>query len=126
VALQDVSISIGAGEIVPLAGPNGTGKTALVRLVAALARPDEGKILVCGRDTSAPRDVRPLIAIVPRVLSPTRTQHRGNTQTSTLRSEGSTRRPRPAAPRTRSVDLISGIVGRFVARSCPAVTRGEC
>lgn len=69
-ALRDVSISIGAGEIVTLVGPNGAGKTTLVRLIAALARPDEGKILVCGRDTSAPRAVRPLIAIVPQGAIP--------------------------------------------------------
>ncbi|WP_069862828.1 zinc ABC transporter ATP-binding protein ZnuC [Pseudomonas citronellolis] len=42
--LQNVSLSIGAGEIVTLIGPNGAGKTTLVRSVLGLLRPDSGTV----------------------------------------------------------------------------------
>ncbi len=41
------------GEFLSLLGPSGCGKTTLLRLIAGLIKPDEGSILIDGRDVSA-------------------------------------------------------------------------
>jgi zinc transport system ATP-binding protein len=46
--LEDVSLRLGEGEFVAVAGPNGGGKTTLVRLVLGLERPSAGKALLYG------------------------------------------------------------------------------
>jgi putative ABC transport system ATP-binding protein len=48
--LDDVSISIQAGEFVSLMGPSGTGKSTLLNLVSGIDRPDSGSILVAGTE----------------------------------------------------------------------------
>jgi putative ABC transport system ATP-binding protein len=52
-AVDGVSLSIAAGELVALYGPSGSGKTTLLMLIAALMRPDSGSVLVDGREVSA-------------------------------------------------------------------------
>jgi putative ABC transport system ATP-binding protein len=49
-ALDGVSMSVMAGELVALYGPSGSGKTTLLTIVAALLRPDGGAVTVNGRD----------------------------------------------------------------------------
>jgi putative ABC transport system ATP-binding protein len=51
-AVDGVSFSVAAGELVALYGPSGSGKTTLLMLIAALLRPDSGEVLVDGRDIS--------------------------------------------------------------------------
>jgi zinc transport system ATP-binding protein len=46
--LEDVSVRIGEGEFMAVAGPNGGGKTTLVRLVLGLERPTAGRVLLYG------------------------------------------------------------------------------
>src|SRR5437763_1702674 len=48
VAVDGVSLDVGAGEIVGLIGPNGAGKTTLFNLVTGIYRPDEGDLLFDG------------------------------------------------------------------------------
>lgn len=50
-ALQEVTASIPKGKIVGLAGPDGAGKTTLIRLIAGLMLPTEGTITVDGYDS---------------------------------------------------------------------------
>ncbi|GAA2720921.1 ABC transporter ATP-binding protein [Cellulomonas aerilata] len=52
-ALDDVSLTVRAGELVGLLGPNGAGKTTLLSLVTGLRRPDLGTVRLFGGD---PRD----------------------------------------------------------------------
>lgn len=50
-ALDDVSVSIGRGEVFGLIGPDGSGKTSLFRILATLLLPDKGNVTVEGFDT---------------------------------------------------------------------------
>lgn len=52
-AVDGVSLSVGAGELVALYGPSGSGKTTLLMLIAALLTPDSGAVMVNGRRVSA-------------------------------------------------------------------------
>ena len=54
-ALQDVSLSVGRGEILGLAGENGAGKSTLIKILCGVHRPDAGRILLEGRPHQ-PRD----------------------------------------------------------------------
>ena len=49
-ALRGLSFELHAGEVLALVGENGAGKTTLVQLLARLYDPDEGRILLDGRD----------------------------------------------------------------------------
>lgn len=49
-ALQDLTISIGAGELFGFIGPDGAGKTTLLRILATLLLPDTGRVTVLDRD----------------------------------------------------------------------------
>jgi putative ABC transport system ATP-binding protein len=55
-AVDGVSFSVAAGELVALYGPSGSGKTTLLMLIAALLRPDGGAVLVDGREVSTLSD----------------------------------------------------------------------
>lgn len=49
-ALDDISLTIGEGEVVGILGPNGSGKSTLVRVVSTLVTPDAGSVRVFGVD----------------------------------------------------------------------------
>ena len=51
--VNDVSVRLEQGEIVGLLGPNGAGKTTTFYMVTGLIRPDGGRIVLDGRDTTA-------------------------------------------------------------------------
>ncbi|WP_419897235.1 ABC transporter ATP-binding protein [Roseomonas sp. USHLN139] len=51
-AVRDVSFHIPAGELCTLLGPSGCGKTTILRMVAGLEYPTEGRVLIGGRDVS--------------------------------------------------------------------------
>ncbi|MER9970377.1 ABC transporter ATP-binding protein [Mesorhizobium sp. M0060] len=48
--LDNLSLTVADGETLVLFGPSGAGKTVLLRLVAGVIDPDEGKILIGGED----------------------------------------------------------------------------
>ena len=52
VAVDGVSLTLGAGERVSVIGPNGAGKTTLFRLIAGEMRPSGGHINLLGRDVT--------------------------------------------------------------------------
>lgn len=65
-AVEDISLEVGAGEIVALVGENGSGKTTLAKLLAHLYSPDSGRILWDDTDTAScdPAQVRDAIAVI--------------------------------------------------------------
>ncbi|NYT37136.1 ABC transporter ATP-binding protein [Allopusillimonas soli] len=50
VALAPTHLEVASGEFLTLLGPSGSGKTTLLSLIAGLSRPDEGRLIVNGRD----------------------------------------------------------------------------
>ena len=53
--LREVNLRIGAGERVCMVGPNGGGKTTLLKLMLGLLRPDRGRVRIGGRSPAAGR-----------------------------------------------------------------------
>lgn len=47
--LKGVSLALQPGELLQVAGPNGTGKTTLLRVACGLLRPEQGRVAWCGR-----------------------------------------------------------------------------
>jgi iron complex transport system ATP-binding protein len=68
--LYDVRVQVRKGEMVGLLGPNGSGKTTLLRLVSGVLRPQQGTVVLEGRDLPdwGRRGVARNIAVVPQEL----------------------------------------------------------
>ena len=65
--LDDISFYVRRGEFVTLLGPSGCGKTTLLRQIAGFIAPDEGQILLEGKDISGiPPYERPLNTVFQR------------------------------------------------------------
>jgi iron(III) transport system ATP-binding protein len=57
--VDDVSLSITAGQVTCLLGPSGCGKTTTLRMIAGVERPDAGRVLIDGQDvTDTPPEAR--------------------------------------------------------------------
>jgi ABC-type multidrug transport system ATPase subunit len=70
VAVAELDLEVGEGEVVALIGPNGSGKTTAIKGAVGLLRPTSGRVLVDGLDPI--RDgtrVRRLIGYLPQRLS---------------------------------------------------------
>ena len=50
VALKSLDLNVGSGEFISLLGPSGCGKTTALRIIAGFERPDNGRVLVGGKD----------------------------------------------------------------------------
>lgn len=58
VALDQINLTIGRGELVAVVGPSGSGKTTLLTIMGTLDRPTSGAVLVNGIDTAGMNDRR--------------------------------------------------------------------
>ncbi|MCS0631193.1 ATP-binding cassette domain-containing protein [Telluria mixta] len=66
-AVDDLSFRVEAGSLVAFVGPDGAGKTTLMRMMAGLLRPDGGRLSVLGTDVAAgPQAVQDRISYMPQ------------------------------------------------------------
>ncbi len=66
IVLQDINLKTEKGSILGLVGPNGTGKTTLMKILATLITPSDGKAFISGYDVTAnPISVKKEIGFVP-------------------------------------------------------------
>ena len=68
-AVDDVSLDVGAGEIFGLLGPNGAGKTTTVHMAVGLIAPDAGDVQITGLGSPASPAVRARIGVAPQALA---------------------------------------------------------
>src|SRR6516225_9949536 len=65
VAVDNLSFSVGAGEVYGLLGPNGAGKTTTLRMLLGLLRPSGGRATIDGfRSTEYPDEVKRRVGLV--------------------------------------------------------------
>jgi iron complex transport system ATP-binding protein len=71
-ALHDVSIAVDRGSVTGLLGPNGCGKTTLLKLMSGVLRPEQGTIALDGRPMAAipRRELARHVAVVPQETHP--------------------------------------------------------
>ncbi len=70
VAVKNISLEVQQGEIFGLLGPNGAGKTTTIRCLCTLAKPDSGKIEVCGISAlDQPKKVRQRLGYVAQEVA---------------------------------------------------------
>ena len=72
-ALRDVNLHVRAGEILGIVGPNGSGKTSLLKLLAKIVSPQKGEITLFGQSLEAAtqNEVARQVAFVPQDNQPT-------------------------------------------------------
>ena len=63
-AVQDLSLTVEAGELFAFLGPNGAGKTTTIKMVCGLLKPTHGTVMVGSHPADTP-EARRLIAYVP-------------------------------------------------------------
>jgi iron complex transport system ATP-binding protein len=70
--LRDVTVSVARGSITGLLGPNGCGKTTLLKILSGILHPDRGSVRLNGRPIAdmQRREVAQQIAIVPQETHP--------------------------------------------------------
>jgi ABC-2 type transport system ATP-binding protein len=70
-AVNDVSLSIGKGELFGLLGPNGSGKTTMIKMLTGQIKPTSGSLKVHGVDVlEDPIRVRELVGVIPEQETP--------------------------------------------------------
>ncbi len=65
-AVKDLSIKLEPGDVYGFIGPNGSGKTTTMRMIATLLQPTHGEAYVCGNSIyTKPKEIRRLIGYMP-------------------------------------------------------------
>lgn len=72
-ALNDITLRVHAREILGIVGPNGSGKTSLLKVLAKIVRPQKGTIALYGQslEAAAQEEVARQVAYVPQDNQPT-------------------------------------------------------
>ncbi len=75
-ALTDVSLEVGAGEVVGLIGPNGSGKSTLLNVITGISPAERGVVRFDGRDVTSLRPDRTAALGLTRTFQTPRVLHR--------------------------------------------------
>jgi len=66
IAVNNINLNLGAGDVFGFIGPNGSGKTTTMRMIATLLSPDYGEAYVCGKSIyTHPEEIRRLVGFMP-------------------------------------------------------------
>jgi len=69
-AVDNLTLTVAAGEIFGLLGPNGAGKTTTIRMLTTLTKPSSGWARICGFDVvRQPLQVKELISVCPQDIN---------------------------------------------------------
>jgi len=114
-AVRNLSFTLHAGEVLALVGENGAGKTTLVKLLARLYDPDEGRILLDGRDL---RDydleqLRGNIGVIFQDFVRFNFTAADNIAVGRIDARGDAARIEEAAERSRASDVIAKLPGGY-------------
>lgn len=114
-AVRDLSFTLQAGETLALVGENGAGKTTLVKLLARLYDPDEGRILLEGRDL---RDydveaLRAAMGVIFQDFVRYNLPARDNIAVGRIEARDDLPRIRRAAARSLADAVIAGLPGGY-------------
>ncbi len=66
IAANDITLRLEAGDVFGFIGPNGSGKTTTMRMIATLLNPDHGEAYVCGKSIyTEQEEIRRLVGFMP-------------------------------------------------------------
>lgn len=66
IAVNHIDLKLGEGDVFGFIGPNGSGKTTTMRMIATLLNPDFGEAYVCGQSIyTNPQEIRRLVGYMP-------------------------------------------------------------
>ncbi len=66
VAVNELDLQLAEGDVFGFIGPNGSGKTTTMRMIATLLSPDYGEAYICGKSIySDPREIRRMVGYMP-------------------------------------------------------------
>jgi sodium transport system ATP-binding protein len=122
-AVDGVSLTVSAGEVVGLLGPNGAGKTTTLRMLAGILTPDAGSVSVAGLDIHA----RPLEAKRRLGFLSGDTQlYQRLTAREVLRYFGRLYGMTEARIDMRTAQLVDELeMGEFAGRPCGTLSSGQ-
>jgi len=66
IAVNHIDLKLSEGDVFGFIGPNGSGKTTTMRMIATLLQPDYGEAYVCGKSIyTNPQEIRRLVGFMP-------------------------------------------------------------
>ena len=66
IAVNHIDLNLSKGDVFGFIGPNGSGKTTTMRMIATLLQPDYGEAYVCGKSIyTNPQEIRRLVGFMP-------------------------------------------------------------